>query len=104
VRVEKSSIITFLKDIKNELASDGISSIGLFGSFARGDANVYSDIDIAIKKESDYLDKRTAYDYFAEVSKIKSLLYKKFHRNSDIFDLDSNSSMKNEIMKELIYV
>ncbi len=104
MRVDKSNIIVFLKEIKAELVSDGISTLGLFGSFARDEAGVYSDIDIAIKKENDYLSKRTAYDYFDEVSKIKSLLQKKFHRNSDVFDLDSNSSMRDEIMKDLIYV
>ena len=104
MRVNKSNIINFLHEIKAELIDDGISTIGLFGSFARDEAGVYSDIDIAIKKEQDYLSKRTAYDYFDEVSKIKNLIKKKFHRNSDIFDLDSNSSMRDEIMKDLIYV
>ncbi|MEA3371921.1 MAG: nucleotidyltransferase domain-containing protein [Campylobacterota bacterium] len=104
MRVDKSNIIKFLHEIKAELVDDGISRVGLFGSFARDEASVYSDIDIAIKKEQDYLSKRTAYDYFDEVSKIKNLIKKKFHRNSDIFDLDSNSSMRDEIMKDLIYV
>ncbi len=104
MRVDKSNIISFLREIKEELVNDGISTVGLFGSFARDEANVYSDIDIAIKKERNYLKKRTAYDYFDEVSKIKNLIRKKFHRNSDVFDLDSNSNMRDEIMKDLIYV
>ncbi|MEA2110921.1 MAG: nucleotidyltransferase domain-containing protein [Campylobacterota bacterium] len=104
MKIDKSNIISFLKEIKTELVANGISTIGLFGSFARDEAGVYSDIDIAIKKESGYLKTRTAYDYFNEVSKIKSLIRKKFHRNSDVFDLESDSSMKNEIIKDLIYV
>lgn len=104
MRAEKSTIIAFLKEIKAELAADGIAAIGLFGSIARGDATVYSDIDIAINKENGYLSKRSAYDYFEEVAKIKSLIQKKFRRNSDVFDLDSVSVMRDEIMKDLIYV
>jgi|FLOH01.1.fsa_nt_gi uncharacterized protein len=104
MKVTKSNIINYLQEIKEEIAADGVCALGLFGSFARDEAGVYSDIDIAIKKESNYLEKRTAYDYFDEVSKIKNLLKKKFHRNSDVFDLDSNSSMRDEIMKDLIYV
>ncbi len=104
MRAKKLNIIAFLGEIKAELAIDGISKIGLFGSFARDEDGVYSDIDIAIKKDDDYLKTRTAYDYFDEVSKIKQLIREKFYRNSDIFDLDSNSSMKKEIMKDLIYV
>lgn len=104
MRVSKSNIISFLQEIKTELGSDGIVTLGLFGSFARDEAGVYSDIDIAIQKEKNYLTHRTAYDYFNEIAKIKTLIKKKFHRNSDVFDLDSNSSMRDEIMKDLIYV
>ena len=100
----KLAIIDYLKEIKKELLCDGISKIALFGSFSRDEATVYSDIDIAIQKETNYLRSRSAYSYFDEVTKIKELIRKKFHRNSDVFDLDSSSSMKNSIEKDLIYV
>jgi len=104
IKPNKSSILQYLSEIKAELLEDGIFELGLFGSFSRDEANVYSDIDIAIKKENNYLEKRTAYEYFQEIQKIKTLVRQKFHRNIDIFDLDSDSSMKNTIVKELIYV
>lgn len=104
MKADKLSIINFLKEIKPQLHNAGILKLGLFGSFARNENGVYSDIDIAIQKESQYLQTRTAYEYFEEVSNIKSLIRKKFHRNSDIFDLDSNSSMKDSILQDLIYV
>lgn len=76
MKANKLNIINFLEEIKLELKNDGISKIGLFGSFSRDEATVYSDIDIAIKKESNYLSNRSAYDYFDEVSKIKKdLIY-----------------------------
>lgn len=104
MRATKENILAYLKDIKSELAQDGIVSLALFGSFARNEENIYSDIDVAIKKEKDYLKTRTAYTYFEEVSKIKEMIQKKFHRNSDIFDLDSDSPMKKNIQQELQYV
>ena len=104
MKVNKENIIIFLNDIKSELESDGISKIGLFGSFSRDSESIYSDIDIAIQKEKGYLVHRTAYDYFDEVSKIKTIIKKKFHRNIDVFDVDSNSSMLETIKKDLIYV
>lgn len=104
MKANKLNIISFLNDIKLDLENDGILKIGLFGSFSRDEATVYSDIDIAIKKEKNYLSHRTAYDYFDEVSKIKNLVKKKFHRNIDVFDIDSNSSMLDAIKKDLIYV
>lgn len=104
MRATKQEIIIFLTDIKKQLLDEGISRIALFGSYARDEAGVYSDIDVAIKKEQDYLQTRTAYEYFEVVSHLKQLLREKFHKNSDVFDLDSNSSMKQTIMKDLIYV
>ena len=104
MRATKEDIITFLIEMKKKLSSEGISQIGLFGSYARNEASVYSDIDIAIMKEEDYLKTRSAYEYFEQVALIKTLIREKFHRNSDVFDLDSNSTMKATIMKDLIYV
>jgi len=104
MRATKLNILEYLKEIKSELESDGISKIALFGSFSRNEQNSYSDIDIAIQKESNYLSHRNAYDYFDEINKIKTLIRKKFRRNSDVFDLESNSSMKSSILKDIIYV
>jgi len=104
MRATRDNIITCLKEIKSELSLNGISSLALFGSFANGTQSVYSDIDIAISKESDFLKNNSSYDYFNILSMIRSKLRKKFHRNIDIFDLDSNSPFKSTIEKELIYV
>ncbi|MEA1919288.1 MAG: nucleotidyltransferase domain-containing protein [Campylobacterota bacterium] len=104
MKTTKTEIITFLKEIKSELAQEGITTLALFGSFARDEASVYSDIDIAIQKDKNYLSTRSAYEYFDVVAKVKSLIEKKFHRNSDVFDLDSSSSMRETILKDIIYV
>ena len=104
MRANRENILSYLKEIKSELFRDGIVSVALFGSFARDEQSVYSDIDIAIQKESDYLRKRTASTYLNEVEKIKTMIEQKFHRNSDVFDLDSDSSMKKNIKKDLLYV
>jgi predicted nucleotidyltransferase len=100
----KEHILDYLHEMKSELRQSGIVQLGLFGSYARNENTLYSDIDIAIKKEDNYLQNRNAYTYFDEVSKIKQRIFEKFHRSSDIFDLDSRSSMKESIMKDIIYV
>jgi len=71
-----------------------ISTVALFYSFANGTQSVYRDIDIAISKEKDFVKNNSSYDYFNTLSMIKSKIKKKFYRNIDIFDLDSNSSLK----------
>jgi predicted nucleotidyltransferase len=100
----KGDILNYLKEIRYELAKDGIDKIALFGSFAKDEVDIYSDIDIAIKLRSDYLENRSSWDYFDLIGKIKGLVSKKFHVSCDIFDLDSDSPLKEGIVKELIYV
>lgn len=100
----QEKILAYLKELKPELEAEGIEELALFGSFATHSQNVYSDVDIAIKKKDDFLDLHSAYDYFNLLSKIKSKIMRKLHLPSDVFDLDSQSSFKKQIEKELIYV
>jgi len=104
MKMTQEKILAYLKELKPELEAIGIEKVALFGSFATNSQNVYSDIDIAIKKKKNFLDDYSAYDYFNTISKIKSKILGKLHKRTDIFDLDSQSSFKNKIEKELIYV
>lgn len=104
MRATKENILEYLKELKVEFSKEGIASFALFGSFAKDTQSVYSDIDIAISKKSDYMSDNSSYSYFETVSKIKEKVRKKFHRNIDLFDLDSQSPLKETIQKELIYV
>ncbi|MGM0623651.1 MAG: nucleotidyltransferase family protein [Campylobacterota bacterium] len=100
----KENIIRYLKELQSELQSKGIVQLALFGSYAKGEQNIYSDIDIAIKKDRDYFSSVSPYYYFELVNAIKDKIRTKFHKNTDIFDLDATSSFKQTIEKELIYV
>ena len=104
MKMTKEMILQYLKEIKPELKNYGIEQIALFGSFAKGEQTVYSDIDIAIKKKSDFLKQYSAYEYFNMVSTIKQKIRKTLHRNIDIFDLESDSAFLESIEKEIIYV
>lgn len=103
-KIDRSDVLEYIKEIKDELVKDGIYKIALFGSYARNEVDIYSDIDIAIKLQSDYLEKRNSWDYFDLIAKIKTLITQKFHVGCDIFDLDSDSFIKKSVMKDLIYV
>ncbi len=104
MEVDKNSILEYLYFLKNDLSSKGIVKLALFGSYAKDKQNVYSDIDIAIKKDIKILEKNGVYFYFEMLNNIKEKIQKKFHKNVDIFDLDSTSELKESIEKELIYV
>lgn len=104
MKMTREKILEYLRELKRELEAEGIEQIALFGSFATQSQNVYSDVDIAIRKKKDFLDVYSSYDYFALISKIKSKIMRKLHLASDVFYLDSQSSFKEQIEKELIYV
>ena len=104
MKTRKETILKYLKELKPELEAFGIEKIALFGSFSIGEQNVYSDIDIAIKKKQDFLKTYSVYEYFNIVSMIKEKIRKSLHRNTDVFDLDSDSHFTEKIEKEMIYV
>ncbi len=100
----KEEILQTLRSINRQLASNGIRIVGLFGSFAKESANTYSDIDIAVKKSADFFKHHGAYDYFDRPDTLKRHLIRAFNRPVDLFDLDSQSPLKERIEKELIHV
>ncbi len=100
----QKDILTFLINIKPQLQKDGIEQVGLFGSYAKNNATLTSDIDIAIKLNKNYLDKNDVWNYFNEINKIKGMIYEEFQIKSDVFDLDSSSFLKEKIEKEVLYV
>lgn len=52
----REQILEFLRQHKKEMHDRfGVTKIGLFGSYARGDAREDSDIDIAVEMEGDRL-------------------------------------------------
>jgi len=102
--MEVSDILEYLRTKKKFLKEKGIEEVALFGSFSNNTDNIYSDIDIAFKKEKDYLQKFSPYDYFETLSELKKDLSMKFSRNIDVFDLDSTSTFLNSIKKDLKYV
>ena len=104
MRATKQAILSYLQELKPTLVQKGIVELGLFGSYARDENTVYSDIDVAIRRDAGYLEQRHSYEYFNLIDEIKNDLFKKFHRQSDVFDLSSETPMRVNVLKELIYV
>jgi len=102
--MQKEHILSYLADIKGDFVKSGIEQIGLFGSYAKDRADLFSDIDIAIKMKSSYLKEHDVWEYFNLIESIKKMLLTKFSRKIDVFDLDSTSDIKDTITKDIIYV
>ena len=91
-------IIAILKKFKAESASKyGITSLGLFGSFARNQQRETSDVDVFVTlKESD----------FFVLERIKEELGSLIHSNIDIVNYRDSlrNSFKQNILNDAIYV
>ncbi|TAN42157.1 MAG: hypothetical protein EPN22_13120 [Nitrospirae bacterium] len=94
----KDEILLFIRTHKKELQENtGVLKIGLFGSFARGDAREDSDIDIAV--ELSEINK--AENYFNLLHFLEDNLYK----NIDLgIESSIKPSVKEQVSKEIIYV
>ncbi len=105
--MDKSSILKTLQEQNNIYQKDGISLVGLFGSFANDEDDNFSDIDIAYKIDYPIFSKKFS-DGFSKILKledIKNELEVLFHKKIDFVSLNSNNKTFIEhIKKELIYV
>ena len=95
----KIEILNYLTTHKAELKEKfGVIRIGLFGSFARGEQNEDSDIDLAIEVEKD---KKSLKNFFGLKRELEAQLGKKI-------DLGIESALKplakEQIQKNIIYV
>jgi len=94
----KKEILSFLHQKKEFLSKKyGVTSIGLFGSYARDEANENSDIDIAVEMKSEH----KFMNFFA----LKYYLQEQFKKPVDIgIESAIKPIAKKYIEKEIIYV
>ncbi len=94
----KKMILSVLKNSKSHLTAWGVQSVGLFGSFVRGDATPESDIDILVEFDAE----QKSYDNFIDTCYFLEDL---FQRKVELVTKESLSPyIKPYILKEVQYV
>jgi len=105
MRVSKNEILNFLKILKPELASAGVTSLGLFGSIAKDTNTESSDIDIVYETSDIFLNNYKGWNAFTYLNiHIRDKIENKFNTHVDMFDLNSSSSIKEKVKREALYV
>lgn len=94
--MDKKEVIKELRKLKATY-KDQIVKVGVFGSLARDDYNLDSDIDVVIEQKNPDL-------FF--LGRIKVELEEKFHKQVDIIRLRKNINpfLKKRIERDSIYV
>ena len=92
----KNEILTYLTDHKKEFkVKYGVTKIGLFGSYARDDADENSDIDIIVEMEPKFK------NFFA----LKRTIEDTLNKSVDLGLIESlRLLVKKEIERDVIYV
>jgi predicted nucleotidyltransferase len=95
----KNDIIMFLQSHKDEMAQRfGVVSVGLFGSYARGEACEDSDIDIAIELSPE---KKSLSNFFG----VRRYLEQQFGRTVDLGIESALKPFAREVVaREIIHV
>ena len=104
--MNKAEILTKLKELKPQYEKDGLILLGLFGSYARDEANDDSDIDILYDlNEKEFFSLYPGFKTFTKLTDFKNELESIFHHHIDIADNSTlNDIGKKHILKDLIYV
>ncbi len=75
----------------------GVKKIGIFGSFARGEAREGSDIDVIVEFREDA-------ENFDNYIELKYFLQKVFGRDVDLVTIDAlRPQLKDDILREVVY-
>ncbi len=96
----KKEILTFLQEHKEELLSRfNVSTIGLFGSFSRGEQHASSDVDILVDFDEEVK------DFYVVKTALREYLSTSFNRSTDLARQKYlKPYAKEQILKDVIYI
>lgn len=101
----KEPILLYLKELKPKLEKEGITEIGLFGSFAKEEATIYSDIDIFIKTTNEFRKKHLGFAGFGFLEDLRQDIAEHFNKEVDLCNIAGfNDERKAKFLKGAIYV
>ena len=97
-KLSTDEIMSYLKQnmaVLNERF--GVTRVGIFGSFARGEQSAGSDIDMVVEMEKD---RKNIHSFL----KLKRFLEKEMEREIDLgFEHSLKPTIKEKVIKQIIY-
>lgn len=98
-------LLNKIRNIKKELEQEGFIILGIFGSYARGEETIGSDIDILYDLEKKFKEKYKGLAHFGKIFDIKKYIEETLGLEVDIANKNAlKDSGKKYILPEVIYV
>lgn len=104
---EQSDILTYLALLKPELEKIGVTKLGLFGSYAKGNIHRNSDIDIVYEIDSNRFKSTigSGFKYLAYFDKLQQQIQQRFNTSVDLCDTSTMPlDKKKALLQGAIYV
>ena len=105
--LNQQEILALLRKYKLRYAEEGLHLVGLFGSYARGSQDQFSDIDVAYELDKKRFSQKykDGFSKLLHIQDVQENLAKAFHHKVDLVSLNSsNKPFLEHIKKEMIYV
>ncbi|KIM12271.1 MAG: hypothetical protein KU38_05140 [Sulfurovum sp. FS08-3] len=102
----KATVLTQLKQLKNKYQNIGFYIVGVFGSYAREEQTLQSDIDIVYSVDKSFIHRYGGWGAIVEIEKIKQDIQTTLGiPKVDLATSDSNNQTLQKAIKEsIIYV
>jgi hypothetical protein len=105
LNLEQAQLIAKLKIIKRKYEPEGLIIIGFFGSYARGEQNTNSDIDILYELKDSAIEKYPGFRFIVLYENVKADLEKEMGVKIDLAEKSSlNNIGLKYILPEVHYV
>lgn len=101
----KKSLENTIRLLKSEYLKEGFIILGVFGSYARGEEQENSDIDILYETTNNFLKKYRGWEAFGRIEDIKQEIKNKIGKNIDLADKNGLGKIGEKyILPEVVYV
>lgn len=101
----KEKILKNLILLNKKYQDTGFKIASLFGSYARGTQDTFSDIDLTYSINHELFFKNDAFAKLAKIEEIKTELEKKFHTKVDLIPMNTkNTFIQESLQKEQILI
>lgn len=101
------NLLSQISAMKKQYIKEGFDIVGIFGSYAKGNAGKYSDIDIAYTIDYKLFDTlyQGGFSKLLRIEEMKKELQQLLHLKVDLISIDSvNHRFNEDIEKEMLYV